>query len=180
MLSCQTGCCKACFILFFRVVCPFLIFSIEMIVWGELCLLRLLLDCDFDWFHSNWNEQKPTKRTFFFFFDCYNTWKKCGFLTDSGWSVCRNSLSAPYCLEIIQFWGPYTSWTNIYYFTSQYLTLFCIWHMEACNPPEISCFKTIAIWMYVMINISVTMRLLLKNTTLYVAFGTEEGAESLY
>lgn len=37
---------------------------VKMIIWRELCLLRLLLDCDFDWFHSNW------KPTWCMFLDC--------------------------------------------------------------------------------------------------------------
>lgn len=43
----------------------FLCVFVKMIIWRELCLLRLLLDCDSDWFHSNWNKQMPMKRVCF-------------------------------------------------------------------------------------------------------------------
>lgn len=47
---------------------------VKMIIWRELCLLRLLLDCDSDWFHSNWNKQMPMKRVCFL--DCVTTMSK--------------------------------------------------------------------------------------------------------
>lgn len=44
---------------------PFLISCVKkMILWRELYQWRLLLCSDFDWFHSNLNKQKPTKRAF--------------------------------------------------------------------------------------------------------------------
>lgn len=127
MLSCQTGRCKACFILFLGVVCPFLISRVKIIIWRELCLLRLLADCDFDWFHSNLNKQRDVN---------FGLCHVCERKLVSGLTVCRNSPSAhKYCLEIMQLQGPHTLWTNIHHFTQQYSTPSgCIWYVEACNP----------------------------------------------
>lgn len=139
MLSCQTGCCEACFILFRSCVSiPDCFIFVKMIIWRELCL-RLFLGCDFffffNWFHSNPNKQKLTEYIYFGF--CQNIWTWTGFLTTSGSTVCSNSPSVhKYCLEIMQVQGPPT-WTNIHNFTLQYLTLAgCIWHREAYYPPK--------------------------------------------
>lgn len=144
----------------------------KMIIWRELFLQRLLLDCD--WFHSNPNKQNPTKRIYFGL--CYDVWA-AGFLTASGLTVWISPSAHKYCLEIMQFQGPHTPWANIHNLTQQYLTLpGRIWHIEAWNP--LTYFVQNNNHMNVCNSeyLFPTMKLLLKKTTFYIAFGTEEGA----
>lgn len=61
MLFCQTGCCKACFILFFRIICPFLISCVK---WS---FEKNYVYCAFYWtviltdFIPTLNKQKPER-----------------------------------------------------------------------------------------------------------------------
>lgn len=139
MLSCQTGCCVACFILFFGVACPFLN---SCVIWSfekKLCLLRLLQDCDFDWFHSNLSKSPNV-----YFGLCYNVWA-FKFILAFGFTVWRSFLSVhKYCLEIMQFQGLHASRTNIHSCTAllnsiwHYLVVFGTWRLVT---PHISLSK---------------------------------------
>lgn len=140
MLSCQTGCCEACFILFWSCVSiPDFFIFVKMIIWRDLCR-RFFLGYDLFLKKTDFIPTQISKSLWsIYILDFVSIFKHelVSWQLQGKTTVCSNSPSVhKYCLEIMQVQGPPT-WTDIHTFTLQYLTLGgCIWHREAYYPPK--------------------------------------------